>query len=207
MEWRRTWEKEDEEKDEKDDVRCWREWGRMASSIWDFIQVTVDCPGMNKDGFVPILDLKCRMEVIEDEEGMEYNQIIWRFYEKPMNSPYCIMERSAMPEKVKITTMVQEVIRRLRNCHKVVPESEVREELSKFAEKMKRSGYAEKTRKMVIIAGKKGFETMKREGEAGIRRMYRTHEEGKERRWAKKLGGKTSWYNCLLYTSPSPRDS
>ena len=124
-------------------MRCWREWGKMASSIWEFIQVTVDCPGMNRDGFVPILDLKCRMEEMVEEDGLVCDQIVWRFYEKSMNSPYCIMEKSAMPEKVKITTLVQETIRRLRNMHTMVPESEVKEELGKWAEKMKRSGYSE----------------------------------------------------------------
>ena len=84
-------EREDVEKNEIDDVRCWREWVKMASSIWTFIQVTTDCPGQKKDGCVPILDLKCRMERVE-EEGVECEQIIWRFYEKSMNSPYCIME-------------------------------------------------------------------------------------------------------------------
>ena len=36
-------------------------------------------------------------------------QVVWSFYEKPMNSPYVIMGKSAMPMKIKITTMVQEV--------------------------------------------------------------------------------------------------
>ena len=166
MEWRKEWEREDREKNEKDDVRCWREWGKMASSIWSFIQVTVDCPGLNKDGCVPILDLKCRMEEVEmEEEGCE--QIVWRFFEKSMNSPYCIMEKSAMLEKLKITMMVQETIRRLRNFHWAVPEEEVKNELGRFAEKMKRGGYDEKTWKMVLVAGQKSSDTMKREDEAG----------------------------------------
>ena len=111
-----------------------------------------------------------------------------------MNTPYCILERSAMSEKVKVTTMVQEVIRRLRNMSPYVLKEEVNEELGRFAEKMKRSGYGEKTRKMVIVAGKKGYDRMKREDEAGIRKLYRKHEDGEKMRWAKKLGGKSSWF-------------
>ena len=56
-----------------------------------------------------------------EEDGVKWRAIVWRFYEKPMNSPFCILERSAMPEKVKVTTMVQEVIRRLRNMSGYVP--------------------------------------------------------------------------------------
>ena len=126
MEWRRKWEKEDMCKRERDDVRCWREWARMVDTIWTFIQVTYDCPGLNKNEMVPILDLQVKMENHEDEvEGLgkvEMQQIVWRFFEKPMNSPYVIMEASAMPQKVKITTMVQEMIRRMRNMSERVEE-------------------------------------------------------------------------------------
>ena len=68
-------------------------------------------------------------------------QIVWRFYEKPMNSPYVIMASSAMPQKVKVVTMVQEVLRRCRNMSPKVEEQEVKDELSRFCMKMKRSGY------------------------------------------------------------------
>ena len=47
-------------------------------------------------------------------------QIVWRFYQKPMNTPYVIMASTAIPQKVKVTTMVQEVIRRMRNMCKWV---------------------------------------------------------------------------------------
>ena len=80
-------------------------WGKMVNSIWDFIQVTTDCPGNYPGGMVPILDLQCRMETVVEQWG-EFQQIIWRFYEKPMNSPYCIMSRSAMADQIKVTTCV-----------------------------------------------------------------------------------------------------
>ena len=76
MEWREEWEKEDLEKGEKMDVRCWREWGKMVNTIWDFIQVTTDCPGNYEKGMVPILDLQCRMEWVAEQWG-EYQQIVW----------------------------------------------------------------------------------------------------------------------------------
>ena len=146
----------------------------MVDTIWSFIKVTYDCPGLNEDGMVPILDLKVRMEGCEVEmEGGEVivvRQIVWRFYEKPMNSPYVIMAKSAMPHKMKVTTMVQEVIRRCRNMSKEVKEEEVKEELGKFCAKMKRSGYGEAMRREVLVSGLKGFERMKRNHAEGRRR-------------------------------------
>ena len=167
----------------------------MVDTVWTFIQVTLDCPGLNKSEMVPILDLQVRMEDHQEEvEGLgrvEVQQIIWRFYEKPMNSPYVILEASAMPIKVKITTMVQEVIRRMRNMNEKVEEREVKEELSKFCMKMKRSGYGEAVRRDVILSG---YKRMRRNQEEGRRKMYRKQEEGKELRWAMKIKGKETWY-------------
>ena len=62
MEWRRKWEKEEMLLMEGDDVRCWREWAKMVDTVWTFIQVTYDCPGLNNNNMVPILDLNVRME-------------------------------------------------------------------------------------------------------------------------------------------------
>ena len=71
MEWKRGWEKEEMVLMEEDDVRCWREWAKMVDTIWQFIQVTYDCPGLNNNGMVPILDLNVRMEWhVEEVEGL-----------------------------------------------------------------------------------------------------------------------------------------
>ena len=100
----------------------WRECARMVDTIWTFNQVTFDCPGLNRLRMVLILDLNMRVwwhEVeVEGVRLVRMRQIVWRFYKKPMNSPYMIKASSAMPQKVKITTMVQEVIRRMRNMSK-----------------------------------------------------------------------------------------
>ena len=86
MEWREDWEKQDLDRGEPRDVRCWREWGKMVDTIWSFIKVTFDCPGLNKNGMVPILDLKVKMEnfveVMEGGKEVVVQQIVWRFYEK-----------------------------------------------------------------------------------------------------------------------------
>ena len=68
------------------------------------------------------------------------------------------MANSAMPHKLKVTTMVQEVIRRCRNVSSGVKEEEeeVKEELGKFC--AKRSGYGEAMRREVLVSGLKGFE-------------------------------------------------
>ena len=64
-------------------------------------------------GMVSILDLQCRMERVVEQWG-EFQQIVWQFYEKTINSPYCIMDRLAMVDQIMVTTCVQEVIGRMQ---------------------------------------------------------------------------------------------
>ena len=69
------------------------------------------------------------------------NTIDYRFYEKPISSKYVMMRNSAMSAKVKMNTLVQEVIRRLRNTRVALPWTEFQAPiLTKFSKKMKRSG-------------------------------------------------------------------
>ena len=44
-----------------------------ANSIFDFLRVKIDCPSLNEDGFMPILDLKAKVES---------GKIIYKFYKK-----------------------------------------------------------------------------------------------------------------------------
>ena len=67
------------------------------------------------------------------------------------------MKESAMGEKVKMMTLMQEVIRRLRNTSREAEDSEREEVLTKFAVKMWRSGYREYSRKMVLLTRIKGY--------------------------------------------------
>ena len=39
----------------------------------------------------------------------------WKFFKKPMSSPFAIMNRSAMPPLTKKLTLIQHGLRRLRN--------------------------------------------------------------------------------------------
>ena len=66
---------------------------------------------------------------------MKYWVPRWSFYEKPMKSQYVLMKDSAMGEKMKVTTLTQEVIRRLRNTSREAEDKEREEVLTKFAVK------------------------------------------------------------------------
>ena len=115
MEWRQKWYEEDVERNEKNDVRMMREVVAMANTIERDIKLTMDVPSVNKDGKLPVLDLKMWVEEVRGEEGERYSEIVYEHYEKDMVAKRVISKHSALPEKVKRTTLAQEGLRKLRN--------------------------------------------------------------------------------------------
>ena len=102
--------------------------------------------------------------------------------------------RSAVPMATKRAALVNETVRRLRNCHEEVGEEEVAEILSKFCKKLKTSGYSAKFGKQIVDAGVKVYEEQLRVEEAGGRKRYRTRDFEREERQRKKKAGKHSWW-------------
>ena len=104
------------------------------------------------------------------------------------------MEKRALPHRIKVTTLTQEVIRRMRNTSRSVGKSRRAEILSNFMKKMKKSGYCRKTRRNVLLAGLKGYFRMVKEEDAGGRKVNRPRWEGASSRRLKKLGAKANWF-------------
>ena len=114
----------------KADIRTANIILEIANEVSTFIDLTVDSPSMNESGWMPLLDLQ--VCVIE-------NKIVYKFYKKSMSNKLVMMERSAMPTKIKRNALVQEVIRRLRNTSRSLPWSVKSKILSDFSFAMKLS--------------------------------------------------------------------
>ena len=63
---------------------------------------------------------------------------------------------------MKITTLTQEIVRRMRNTCRAVSSKRRGEILSMYMRKLERSGYSLATREMVATAGVKGYLRMVR---------------------------------------------
>ena len=87
---------------------------------------------------MPILDLKVK---VSDQEKIHY-----QFYRKPMAQHLTLLERSAMPMRMKRQSLSQEVVRILRNTDKNLPWSLKAEMLSQFSLRKKDSGYSAKNK-------------------------------------------------------------
>ena len=150
----------------KGDLRTALVLSEVANSIFDYIQFTVDCPSHHQTGWMPLLGSQVR--VAED------NTIDYIFFEKEIACKYVMMRESAMSAKVKMNTLTQEVIRRLRNTRASLDWDEFKAPiLTEFCKKMARSGYPEEYRSVVIKSGVLGFERQLEASQRGERPLFR----------------------------------
>ena len=104
---------------------------------------------------------------------------------------------SAMPEKIKRETIVNEMLRRLSNISLGHPDTRDNTvvAINEYMATMKRSGYSEKTRRETAIAGFKGMETKIREASEEDKPLHRHKEDGARERFKRKVSLKSSWFN------------
>ena len=160
LEWRQEWEEEDLESKEQDDKRTMREIRHMSNSILPFIKLKEEVASDCKEGKLPMLDFAVWREDDEKDDGEKEVVIKHEFYEKPVASKLVMMSRSALPQRMKITTLTQEIIRRQKNTARNVGKKRRSEILTRLMVKMKRSGYDQRMRNKILLAGMKGYERM-----------------------------------------------
>ena len=94
--------------------------------------------------------LVCQVKVVE-------NEIQYKFYKKPMTNPLVMMATSALPGNVKRSSLIQEVIRRLKNTRRSMDWEVKADILSEFSNSMRISGYSEEFRLEIIKSGIEAF--------------------------------------------------
>ena len=96
----------EEDEGVEDDLRTMNLLKTIANDITQCVQFTVDCPSLNQDRRVPVLDLG-----VSVEDG----QVVHDHYEKPCASKFVIPYTSAHSKQMKMAVLVEEGVRRLRN--------------------------------------------------------------------------------------------
>lgn len=105
-----------------------------------------------------------------------------------------LMESSAIPIRMKISTLAAEVDRRLRNCGATITIQEKGEILTKLIVKMLHSGYSQRLRQEVLEAGAKGyFRKLQMEQAEGIS-VNKRAEDGRDLREVRAVAGSGSWH-------------
>ena len=160
--------KELEESDENVDgaKRTMNELKKVANTIYECVQFTDDCPSNHVSGKMPVLNLQLSV----GEEG----QIQFEFYQKPMACKFVIPYGSAHSKKMKLSVMVEEGVRRLRNHYRGMEWERKRKVTEEWSRKLWRSGYPHSFRHQVIKSAVRKWEDMCKVEDEGGRPIYRS---------------------------------
>merc|ERR1712176_472173 len=83
--------------------------------------------------------------VVSDKETLMY-----KFYRKPMSSPFQILNRSAVPEGVKVATAVQEVLRRWKTTSTYCSRGSYETITIEYMDMLAANGYPEAWRRKIL---------------------------------------------------------
>ena len=158
----------------------------LANTICPYLQVVADYPSNHTSGWMPVLNIQ--FQVASD------NSINYKWFKKPVATPYTILNRSAIPGSIKRFTHLQRGMTMLRNTRQVLHPELRRGLLEHLAEEMWLSGYPEDNRIGVIESVVKGYERQVAASERGEVPLYRPRDWQSVTRRRKKLLKKVAWY-------------
>ena len=115
------------------------------NEIFEFLVFTQEINEDFEDKMLPTLDTKI---CIEDGKF-----IIFEFYRKPMATNLLIQSSTALSESVKVATLKEEVVRRLKHTSTRLPHSKRLETLEEMSQMMVNSGHKTKFMQQVMIGG------------------------------------------------------
>ena len=98
----------DVDKEKHADQWTFEELRKISNTIYPCIQFTTDTPSSHEAGMCPVLDLQMSV----NEDGL----LKYKFYSKPCSSKYVIPEKSAHSKPMKMSVLVEEGLRRMRDC-------------------------------------------------------------------------------------------
>ena len=130
---------------------------QVADDIVKMLEFTHDQPSSHSEKWMPVLDLQVRPE---------NGQLQFKYYEKDCSNSQVIAARSAMNMTDKMTSLIQEGLRRMLNTSQSLPPNVIKGIMEDFVVKMWRSGYSHKVRKDVVHGAVAAYECRKRLSEA-----------------------------------------
>ena len=171
-----------------EDERTMEELRKIANTIFKCVQFTTECPSGQEEGKVPVLDLKLYV----GEDGLVKHE----HYEKPCANDFVIPENSAHGKKMRMSVLVEEGLRRLRNCSRGLDAGVRKKVMKAWAMKLRRSGYPVTVRHQVISEAVRKFKKMCHEEDNGGRPIHRARSWQKSARRLEKERKGTKWHKA-----------
>ena len=199
-----TEESQNEDEGVPDDERTMKFLQSVANSIHPSVQMTIDYASKHVDGKVPALDLKMWIKKVGDVHG-----ILYEHYEKEMATKSVIHAASAIPFKMKLTVLTQEMLRILLHCSRDMPWEAVLLHLNNFMRKMQYSGYDKVFPYKVAKSAINAYERIRDDEMRGIRpihrpKTWRRAERMMEKENKKKIWYKTGGFDSVLFVPTTP---
>ena len=111
------------------------------------------------------------------------------------------MEKSAMAEKSKISSLSQDLIRRLQNTNTEIGQGRKNEIVENYIQKLRYSGYRKVQIREIIQSGLMGFLSKVRRCQEQGQGLHRSAASTLTSRYKKKILAKTNWYKNRSKTS------
>ena len=138
---------------------------------------------------------KERLPTLDFEMWIEDNKIKHSYYQKPMRTPFVIMERSGISKNQKFQILSNELNRRLSNIQlEEIPHSEILLTVEQFIAELKNSEYSRKQAREIVSSGLRGWKNKLRKRKRTNTPIYRLAQQTVTERMKKKLTEKESWY-------------
>ena len=181
---RSTWQEENKELSTVE--RTSRALNGIMNSIIDFLKFKMEHEEMFEEKKLPTLDFKL---------WVEENKILflYSFYQKEVANKQVIHKKSALSENVKVASLTQNLIRRMKNTSEFLSLGERLAVIEQFTEQVLKSGYSREQTVRIVTAGLVGYENKVMAKKLGCG-LHKNAAEGAIERRRTKLIGKSSWF-------------
>ena len=127
------------------------------------------------------------------------NQVKFRFFEKPTASNQVVHKDTTLPKSSIKSTLIQETVRRLKNCSRDLDHGQRSIILSNFTKKMLNSGFNQDEARKVLVSGVTKYIFLlecseKPDSDANYKPLYVSKEYNESARQISKYLAKMGWY-------------
>ena len=157
----------------------------LMNKLHHNLTFTVELARDFPDNKLPTLDTKL---------WMEGSKIMYDFYEKPMVGNCVMGKKSAIGENTKISSLSNDLVRRLKNCSEMLDNSHRVEIVDMYAQKLINSGYSWEQTVRIVTAGIKGYERKRSRCVSKGEQLHKSAATGAAARNKKKLTQKSAWF-------------
>ena len=165
----------------------------VSNIILPMIQMVEDCPSNHPSGRMAILDL---------EVWVEDRRVNHQFFKKKMAGRKLVQARSAFSTSKKRSILLEEGIRRLRNCSPELDWSIKAYFLNRFSSDMRYSGHSQDFRRTILKRIVARYLTEVSNHLEEKTRMYRSREERIKMKEESRISSlKDTWFRTGGYTS------